>query len=201
MYRSSSRIWWTANGRFIAYTELDGSLAAGHPTPWWIGRGIWMVSRLYADLDKKNEYIDIGRTAADILMKNRPEGENRWPAAFDRDNKPIAAPSPDLYHDMFAAEGLAELGRATGDDRYRALSKETILKCVRFYDRPDFSYAVTYGPRTRRPSRRAHPPALDGVPQLGGCDAPYAQDPEMEALARRAADAVMDGHMHPNTVS
>ncbi len=186
-------------GGFIAYTELDGSPRPPDTrTPWWIGRGIWMVSRLYADLDKKNEYIDIGRTAADILMKNRPEGENRWPAAFDRDNKPIAAPSPDLYHDMFAAEGLAELGRATGDDRYRALSKETILKCVRFYDRPDFSYAVTYGPKntTAIPGARILP---HWMVFLNSADAMlrHAQDPEMEALARRAADAVMDGHMHP----
>jgi len=187
-------------GGFIAYTELDGSPRPPYTrTPWWLGRGIWTVSHLYANLDKKSDYLDIGRAAADILVKNRPEGENRWPASFDRDGKPSSPPSPDLYHDMFAAEGLAELGRATGDDRYRALAKETILKCVRIYDRPDFSYAVTYGPKdvTAIPGARILP---HWMVLLTASDAMlrHMPDPEMEALAHRCTGAIMDGHMHPD---
>ena len=44
----------------------------------------------------------------------------------------------EIYGDLFIAEGLAEYGRAVGQQRYWQTAKEILLKCVRIYDRPDY---------------------------------------------------------------
>lgn len=187
------------HGGFFPYTELDGTpRPPDGRTPWWLGRGIWTVAFLHSHLDRKAEYLDIGNAAAHILLENRPPAGNRWPAAFDRDGKPSAGPSPDIYHDMFAAEGLAALAAASGREEYRVAAKEAVFTCLRLYDRPDYTYGVTYGPKdaVAIPGARILPHWMVFLNTSSRMlrDAP---DPELEALARRCTDAVMEGHPHP----
>ncbi len=185
-------------GGFFPYTELDGRPRPPEGrTAWWLGRGVWTVSFLYSHLDKKREYLDIGLRAADILIKNRPSGDNLWPASFDRAGAPIAPPSTHIYDDMFVAEGLAQLAQASGESGYRALAKETVLKCLRLYDRPDYSYAVTYGPKADPfPGPRVIGHWMVFINTISQM-LRYESDAELEAVLFRCTEAVLKGHLHP----
>jgi mannose/cellobiose epimerase-like protein (N-acyl-D-glucosamine 2-epimerase family) len=61
-----------------------------------------------------------------------------WAEKFTREGKPLTPPSAAIYGDMFIAEGLAEYARATGEQKYWDQARELVLKCARYYERPDF---------------------------------------------------------------
>ncbi len=185
-------------GGFFPYTELDGTPRPPEGrTPWWLGRGIWTTACLASRLNRQ-ECLDAAQKAADILLRNLPSGENRWPSAFDREGNPVAGPAQDIYQDMFAAEGFAALAGATGREEYRDLARTTVFRCLRLYDRPDYTYTVSYGPAgvSPLPGARILPHwmvFLNTSSQMLRDD----PDPDLDALVRRCTDAVIEGHLHP----
>jgi hypothetical protein len=70
-----------------------------------------------------------------------------------RDGKPITPPDGEIYGDLFIAEGLAELSKATGDKKFWDEAKNLVLKCVRIYDREDYRPTIgqTYLGKDARP--------------------------------------------------
>ena len=98
---------------------------------------------------------------------------------------------------MFVAEGLAQLAEAAGERRYRSLAKETVLKCLRIYDRPDYVYTVTYGPKADPfpgPRVIGHWMVfINTISQMLN----YESDAELESVLARCTEAVLKGHLHP----
>ena len=185
-------------GGFFPYTGFDGSNKSGDTkTAWWLGRGIWMISFLYNHLDRDERYLEIARKAAEILLRNKPDGNALWEGTYDLKGKPLPQQSPRLYNDMFAAEGLAELAQATGNDTYWAIARETVLKCMRLYDSPDYEFTSTYGldvPPLRAPRIVGHWMVfLITITKM----LRYRDDPDLSAIADRCVDAILNYHMNP----
>ena len=187
------------HGGFHAYTEWDGRPRSGVETQesWWLGRGIWMVSFLYNHLLKEQRFLDICERAVKIIMKNKPEGDSLWHKSFTPDGNPAEKPRDFIYDDLFIAEGLAEFGIASGDNQYIELAKQTLLKCLKIYDSPEYKYAPDYGLKITPPKA----PRILGhwmifliiTTQM----LRYNDDPEIKAIADRAIDAIMNYHFNP----
>ncbi len=187
-------------GGFMCTTDLNGNNLTMDKNTWYQGRGLWSFSYLYNNLAKKPEYLDISRAAAEFIMKTRPQGDELWPANFSREGKPIAPPAPNIYGDLFCALGLQEYAQASGREEFRTAAKEIMMKCLRIYDRPDYfpEAASSY---------------VEGLPPIPGARIgghwfmllnlstlmlEKMADPEIEAVAGRAVDAVMNYHYNPD---
>ena len=186
------------HGGFFPYNELDGRSRSGDTKrAWWLGRGIWTVSYLYNHIDRQDKYLDIASHAAAILIKNKPSGDDFWPSPFEHSGVPAKAQAPSLYEDMFAAEGLAELAEATGNSEMRALAKETVMKCMRRYESPDYVYTSTYGldiEPLKAPSVLGH-----WMVFLNTCSQMlrYEDDKDLRWILQRSTEALLNHHLNP----
>ena len=144
----SAHVFEPTYGGFLASTDHDGSHPETNTNASYMGRGIWCFSFLYNNLEKDTKYLDMAWQAVQFIMKHRPSGENFWPGSYTMEGDVINV-NGGYAGDCYIAEGLAEFSKATGDPQYMTLAKETMAKCLRHYDRPDFKDGSTPYPGAR----------------------------------------------------
>ena len=188
-------------GGFMCNVDYTGERVNDNKLSWFEGRGTWVYAFLYNNLAKEQKYLDIARKSIEFVLKSRPEGENElWPKELTRDGKPLTSADGEIYGDLFIAEGRAEFSKATGEQKYWTDAKDLVLKCVRIYDRDDYRPAIgqTYLGKDARPFPGAR---IQGVwmvlirvvTQMLKMHA----DAELEKLAARCVDAVLNHHFNP----
>lgn len=183
-------------GGFICNTGRDGTNITQKKTAWYEGRGIWVYSFLYNKLKKDPKYLEIAGKSVEFVLKNEPTGDSLWPDSFSREGKPVEKASS-IYGDLFIASGLFEYSKASGEDKYRDKAKEILIKCVKVYNKSDYGYIQDI----------EHPVNHDkGLRVLGHWMIiihlatqmlKYKFDPELEKIADKCIDALMNNHYNP----
>ena len=136
-------------GGFLCNTDRDGTHITTDKNSWYIGRGTWVYSYLYNELAREPKYLEVARKAAEFVLRKPPQGDELWPAEYDRQGKAIPPRGQNIagklvpvgkqvYGDLFIADGLTEYARATGKGQYWDTAKQIMLKCVRVYDQPGY---------------------------------------------------------------
>jgi mannose/cellobiose epimerase-like protein (N-acyl-D-glucosamine 2-epimerase family) len=184
-------------GGFRCNIDHLGNRVNHNKMSWFEGRGIWVYSFLYNNLKREQKYLDVARRSLDLIMKLRPRDTELWPKEITREGKPLTSADGEVYGDLFIAEGLAELSKATGDRAFWNEAKQILLKCVRLYDRPD--YRPTIGQTYFGPSAPPFPGArIQGVwmtlIRAATQMLEMRPDPEVEAVASRCVDAITNHH-------
>jgi len=173
----------------------SGRLENYNKTAWFVGRGMWLYSFLYNNLEKNPGYLEIARKSKDLLLKMQPSDGSFWPRSFGREGEPLSGPG-DIYGSLFVAEGLFEYAKASGEKQYREISKKIIFDCVARYDQPDYIYEVNY---------LRNVPLIQGVRVLGHWMIllslstqmlKHGPDEELEKLSGRCVDAIMKYHIN-----
>jgi mannose/cellobiose epimerase-like protein (N-acyl-D-glucosamine 2-epimerase family) len=180
-------------GGFLWNTDRDGTRLGTSKTPTNEGRGIWVWSFLYNSVSREQKYLDVARRSFDLILKSRPEGDALWPASLTREGEPAAPPDTTIYGDLYVAAGMAEYAVAARDADAWKLAREITEKCLRVYDRPD--YDPGQGPDPL-PGARRQGVAMLLLPATRSL-LKYKPDPEVEAIAGRAVDAVVNRHFNP----
>jgi len=188
-------------GGFCCHADRDGTRLSGEKVTWYLGRGVWVYSFLYSHFGRNPDFLAIARGSLDFLLKVRPASpEIRWPKRFTREGQPLTPPDPQIYGDMFIAEGLTAYSAATGDTGWLRLAKEILFECVRFYDSPEYDTGIgqTYlGPDA---------PPIPGARVLGVSMVllrlttqmlELGLDAEIQALSDRAIATILGPHLHP----
>jgi len=184
-------------GGFMCNTDRDGTKLSTRKSATETGRGIWVYSFLYRNLDPDPRYLEIARRSVDFLLKHRPTGDKFWPSSFTREGRPLDSPGS-LYGDLYVAMGLTEYAKATGDETYWNISKDVIVKCMKDYDRPDHDFRVTYF--------KPDAPPIAGPRVLGHWMTflwlstqmlEFKSDPDVARIADRSVAAVMQHHYNP----
>jgi mannose/cellobiose epimerase-like protein (N-acyl-D-glucosamine 2-epimerase family) len=185
-------------GVMCSLNVKSGELINSNKTAWFVGRGMWVYSFLYNNIKKDPRYLEIARKSKDIALKVRPKDDNFWPHTFSKQGEPISGPG-DIYGSLFVAEGLAEYAVASGESEYRQLAKKIIFDCVERYDRPDYKYNIgSYLPN----APDIESPRILGhwmiFLSLSTQMLKHAPDPELEKLAARSVDAILNRHVNKN---
>jgi mannose/cellobiose epimerase-like protein (N-acyl-D-glucosamine 2-epimerase family) len=190
----------TEYGGFMCSADRDGTRLNTDNNAWSLGRGIWTYSYLYTHITKEPHHLDVARRAVEFTLKLKPTGDVLFPRMITREGKPKEGPDTQVYSDMFIALGLAEFSGASGEMKYWDVAKEIMLKCIRIYDRPD------YYPNVGASYLGAEAPPLPGA-RIGGvwmtivnCATSMLElksDLEVEKVAARCVDAVMNHHFNP----
>jgi len=198
-------------GGFMTNVDRDGTPHNTIKNTWYCGRGIWVYSFLYHNIDKKQKYLDIAEKSVRFVLRHTPEGDLLWPPEFTREGDPIAQEgqfiggkyypvSLEVSGDLFIANGLAEFAKAAGDMTYWQKAKDIVLKCVRVFDKPD------YAPNAVQVYLGKDAPAMPGA-RIMGVSMLFLnvtqqmlatrQDAELAAVNERAIDAILTKHYNP----
>ena len=104
------------------YTALDreGKLIDSDKSVWFQGRFAWVLSTLYADFEKNQQYLDAAKSGIDFLEKYcfDNEGDGRMFFRVTEDGKPIIKRLRYYYSETFCIIAMAAYSRASGDKSY-----------------------------------------------------------------------------------
>ena len=182
-------------GGFMVFCDRDGTRLSTRKGAWHEGRGIWVYSFLYNELARESKYLETAKRSVDFILKTLPGGDDFWPDLLSREGRPIGGPSRTLYGDLYIAAGLAEFGLAAGDRSYGDLARKILLKCLSVYDRPDYD-SIEFPQDPVRGPRRQNVPML--VLPVTTSLLKAGRDPEVEAIAARSMNAVIERHFNPD---
>jgi len=180
-------------GGFLSHTDRDGTRLGTTKTPTNEGRGIWVWSYLYNELGRDQRHLDVAKRSLDLILKSQPDGDSLWPKTLTREGRPAADADTTVFGDLYIAAGIAELAAAARDAGIWKLAKDIMDKCLRVYDREDYDSIggadpVT-GPRRQNVSMLLLPTTTSLLK--------FKPDPEVEAVAARCVDAVVNRHFNP----
>ncbi len=185
-------------GGFMCNTDREGNNLSTTKNTWYEGRGIWVHSFLYNNFGKKEKDLEIARKSVELTLPLKPAPLTLWPGAMTREGKPTNERESDIYCGLFVANGLQQYAVATGDQKYRAEAKAILLDHLAIYDDPKYDYPASYGP--------PGVPEVEGPRVLGHWMVllrmatqmlETAPDPEIEEIAKRSVDALLDHHQNP----
>lgn len=189
-------------GGFMCNADYTGKRVNDNKSSWFEGRGTWVYAFLYNNLAREKKYLEVARRSVEFTLKIKPVGTDAlWDREVTRDgSKTVLAASGEIYGDLFIAEGFAEYSKATGQKEYWEMAKQLVLKCVRLYDHPDYRPTIgqTYLGRDARPFPGAR---IQGVwmvlIRVATQMLEMRSDAELEKIAARAVDAVLNHHFNP----
>ena len=165
---------------------------------WYEGRGMWTYSFLYNNFGKNPHFLEVARKSKDFILKLQPKDDSFWVGSMTREGVPIGGPG-DIYGSLFVAEGLTEYSKATGEKQYLELAKKITLSALGRYDRMDYRYPISYGPKDA-PEILA--PRVNGHWMIFLRSATqYLEleaDADIQKVADRSVDAIMKHHLNPD---
>ncbi len=189
------------HGGFRCNADHHGARVNQNKLSWFEGRGTWVYAFLYNNLAREEKYLNVARRSVEFILKAKPSDDDAlWPKELTRDGKPLSSADGEIYGDLFIAEGFAEYAKATNDRAYWEMAKRLLLKCLRIYDQPD--YRPTIGQTYLGPAAPPFPGArIQGVwmvlIRLVTQMLEMHADAEVERVAQRCVDAVMNHHYNP----
>lgn len=182
-------------GGFMCNADRKGNKITTNKRAWFDGRGIWVYSYLYNNLDQNPGYLETALKTVQFVLKLRPGRDEFWPWSYTRKGEVLNEVVPDIYGNLFIAEGLAEYSKASGERKYWDTAKEIVLDCMQLYDKDDYAYNINYGP-----------PGAENIPAprvLGHwmifLNAARGMlniqpDGDLESISERCIDALMNRH-------
>lgn len=133
-------------GGFICNLNTDGIPVDDEKFIWYQGRAIWVYSFLYNNFGQHPEFLEVARSTRDFMIKHMYPGDGKWAELVLRNGKMIkgVTPGSDVYGWLFAANGLAEYFRISGNEEDIRLVKESIRAAVKAYDSPQYQKGTDF---------------------------------------------------------
>jgi N-acylglucosamine 2-epimerase len=114
-------------GGITNFLDRKGNILCSDKPMWIQGRVGWTMSRLYNDLEKKEEWLAASKHALDFIRAHGFDKDGRVFYSVTRDGRPLRKRRY-LFAEIFAIMGFAEYARATGDSD----ALQTSRKLLRF---------------------------------------------------------------------
>ena len=126
------------NGGYYTALDREGNIIETDKSVWFQGRFAWVLSTLYADFEKKEEYLQAAKLGIDFLEKYcfDKNGDGRMFFRVTEDGRCVIKRLRYYYSETFCLIAFAAYSRATGDKTYVEKAKE-ILKNIEKYQTSD----------------------------------------------------------------
>lgn len=133
----------THGGYFTCLTK-EGEVFDTDKFIWLQGRGVWMFSMLYNNLEPRQEWLDYAQHGADFLQKYGQAADGTWYFSLTREGKPLVQPY-NVFSDCFATQAFGQLYRATQKAEYAELARNTFYSILKRRENPkrNWSKAVS----------------------------------------------------------
>lgn len=110
-------------GGYIFSLNRDGTILDTDKGIWQTGRFIWMLSTMYNDVEKREDWLQAALHGADFLEKFGFDTDKRMFFQVNREGLPLRKRRY-VFSESFAAIAFASLYKATGKEKYAIKAKE-----------------------------------------------------------------------------
>lgn len=114
----------------------DGTLVSRDKWLWSQWRAVWVFSRLYNQIEKRPEWLDIAQGIYRFTSQHGwDDNIGGWRLLLSGDGEPIRG-CESIYTEGFAISGMIELAKATGSAEVLALARKTADQTLRRLEQP-----------------------------------------------------------------
>ncbi len=110
----SSRCLDKEFGGYLTYFDREGKRLSTDKNGWVQGRMTWMFSRLYNEVDKKDEWLSLAKSGYEFLKTSILDDNGRGWFTVTREGNPVRRRRY-LFVETFAVIACAEYYKASGD--------------------------------------------------------------------------------------
>ena len=130
-------------GGYFTCLSKEGEVFDTDKFIWLQGRGVWMFSMLYNDLEPRQEWLNYAQHGADFLQKYGQAPDGTWYFSLTREGKPLVQPY-NIFSDCFATQAFGQLYKATQKAEYAELARTTFYSILERRNNPkrEWSKAV-----------------------------------------------------------
>ena len=125
---------WEVGGYFSCM-DRAGNVFDTDKFMWMQCRQVWTFSKLYNEIEKKEQWLRIAKNGADFLASHGMDKEGNWYFSLDRYGNPLVQPY-NIYSDCDACIGFSQYAKATGDEKARQIALNTFRNIIRRKDDP-----------------------------------------------------------------
>lgn len=125
----------TEFGGYFTCLDRDGSVYDTDKFIWMQGREVWMFSKLYNEVEHRQEWLDCAIQGAEFLKKYGHDGHYNWYFAVDREGRALVEPY-NIFSYTFAVIAFGQLALATGNREYADIAKRTFDIVLSKVDNP-----------------------------------------------------------------
>ena len=172
-------------GGYITYVDRKGELYSTEKPVWFQGRGLWTYSKLINDGVKVQGLADAAKTGCEFLMEHCYDSDGRMFFLVTREGKPLLKRRY-FFSETFAAIGLSEYAKASGDTQAREKARQTYDLIIDLYRDPT-KLVPKYIPETLQMKGLAPPMII-----LATSQSMRGSDPERTALYDSVAEETME---------
>lgn len=179
------------HGGFFTCFDRDGTLYDDSKYVWLQGRAVWMLSRLYREVEPRPQWLEAAGAGAEFIRDNCFDDSGRMYFAVTREGQRLTKPWS-IFSECFAIIGFAEYARASGEEEYLHQAQELYWRTLELSRTPDLD-TLSY-PEQTRPATHAVSMILLNVTQELRAASP---DPRYEGIIEEMLDRVLRLHCHP----
>jgi len=123
------------HGGYFTCLTRDGRVYDSRKYVWLQGRAAWMLSKLYNEVEQREEWLDAARLILDFLRAHAHDPQGRYYFSLTREGRP-AFYQRKPYSAVFAVLGMLEFSKATGDAALRAEAIALFFKILEWIADP-----------------------------------------------------------------
>ena len=123
-------------GGYFTCLDRDGTVYDTRKYMWLQGREVWMFSRLYSEVEERQDYLDAAELGLDFIRKFGKDEKGRLYFSLTREGKPFFYQRKP-YAAVFYMLGLLEYFKASGDQSCLEESVEIFWRIVEWIERPE----------------------------------------------------------------
>ncbi len=135
------------HGGYFTCLDRQGKVFDTDKFIWLQGREVWMFASLYNNVEKKQEWLDMAIHGANFLQKHARDAEGNWYFSLSSEGKPLVQPY-NIFSDCFATMAFGQLFKATGNQEYAKIAKDTFDNILHKSENPKGIYNKAF-PGTR----------------------------------------------------
>jgi len=127
------------HGGYFTCLSRDGQVYDTDKFIWLQAREVWQFAKLYNTIEPKQEWLDMALHGADFLEQHGADDNGQWYFSLNQKGEPLVQPY-NIFSDCFATMAFGQLYKATGEERYAQLAKDTFYAILERQDNPKGSY-------------------------------------------------------------
>ncbi len=126
-------------GGYFTCLDREGHIFDTDKFVWLQARQVWMFSKLYNEVEPKQKWLQIALDGAAFLEKHGHDGQLNWYFSLTRQGQPLVQPY-NIFSDCFATMAFAQLSKASGNEQFAAIAKDTFQNILLRSDNPKGNY-------------------------------------------------------------
>ncbi len=144
----------TKYGGYNTVLDRKGEILGPDKSTWVQGRFIWVLSKLYNELEKTEEWLETARHGVDFLKKYGFDTDGRMFFRLTEDGRPLQKRRY-LFSETFGVIAFAEYARASGEKEYLDLARKIMDLILDLYKNPGAGYGDSLGPKINPEARQS----------------------------------------------